>query len=300
MVRVEKASVHICGACTVIVGVLVMMICFLSLYTLQEVKQSEFAVEYNTYTIEFGPVLSQGKYDVAVGSELITFPRTLIDLELKGLSCLSKDQVIVSLDIQIQIQYAASALVPIILMQFGNEHNFRKFLAGMAKSSVFDSCADFNADSYFTNRAMIDISMTANVAEVINLETLGTSVVFFQLVNIEFPREYKDVLTSKQTTAQHEITLANDRLNQLTIANTNLFVANNTANIRIIKAQQEAATILNQATTNRLAVEAFWASRTESFMAVMTNLDYSNTSQLLDFVNSEIIRTNNKLVAGVK
>ena len=298
--RVSKDDCHLGVCITFALGMFVMMVSLLAMYTLQEVKQSQFAVEYNTYEISFGPVLSQGKYDVAVGSELITFQRTLQDLNLGTMSCLSKDQVVVTLEINIQIQYTAEALVPIILEQYGTDKIFKTFLAGMAQSSIKNSCAAFDADDYFTSRALIDIAMTERVSEIINPESLGTSVVFFQLADIQFPPSYRAVLTSKQTTAQAEVTLENDRLNQLTIANTNLFVANNTANIKIIRSRQEAAGILNLATTSKLAIEAFWDSRSESFEAVMTNLQYTNTSQLLDFINSEIIRTNRKLIAGIK
>jgi regulator of protease activity HflC (stomatin/prohibitin superfamily) len=298
--RVRQRDVHICMCITFAVGMFVMMVSLLAMYTLQEVAQSEFAVEYNTYEIEFGKVLSQGKYNVAVGSELIKFQRTLQDLDLGGVSCLSKDQVIVSLDVNIQIQYSSEALVPVILQQFSTNKIFKTFLAGVAKSSVLNSCSLFDADTYFTNRASVDLIMTENIAKIVNVNTLGVSVVFFQLINIAFPSSYNRILTAKQTTQQQEITLENDRQNAITVANTNLFVANNTANIRIIRAQQEAATLINQATTQKLAIDAFWSSRTESFAAVMENFEYTNSSQLLDFVNSEIIRTNRRLVAGVK
>ena len=289
------------GVCVVtFVGLLVMMISLLAMYTLQEVEQSEFAVEYNSYEVTFGKVLSQGKYNVAVGTELIKFQRTVQDVRLGDISCLSKDQVIVSLNVNVQIQYQAEALVPIILKQYGNDKNFNRFLAGLAKSSVLNSCSLFDADQYFTNRAQVDIAMTDNIAQIINIDTLGTTVVFFQLINIEFPTAYNNILLSKQTTEQLETTLDNDRLNQITVANTNLFVANSTANIKIIRAQQQATTIVNQARTSEAAIASFWASRTESFAAVMLNFAYTNISQLTDFINSEILRTNQKVVAGVK
>lgn len=297
---IAKQSVHIVTGVVVSVGLFVFMVCMLALYTLQDVGQSEFAVEYDTYNIQFGKVLSQGKYSVGVGTELIKFQRTLQDLKLGELSCLTKDQIVVTLDVTVQIQYNADALVPIILEQFGTNSKFRVFLEGMARSSVFNSCSHFDANTYFTNRAAVDIAMTESISEVINPSTVGTTVVFFQLINIAFPDAYNSVLLSKQTTEQLETTLDNDRLNQITIAETNLFVANNTANIKIIQAEQQAATIINQADTSRAAIASFWTSRAESYGAVMWNFNYTNTTELIDYINSEILRKNPKLVAGVK
>lgn len=298
--RIDKKAFHWILAITTSIGLFVFAVCLLSLYTLQTVNQSEFAVEYNIYTCTFGKVLSQGKYNVAVGTELFKFQRTLQDLNFGEISCLTKDQLIVNLEINMQIQYQAEALIPIILKQHGSDKNFKKFLSGIAKSSVLNSCISFIADDYYIRRGYIDSEMAKNMAVAINPESLGVTVVFFQLTNINFPSEYSSILLQKQTTQQLETTLDNDRLNQITAATTNKFVANSTANIKIINARQSAATIVNQALTGQSAIEAFWQSRAESYAAVMHNFQLTNTSQLIDYINSEIIRTNRKLVTGVK
>ena len=84
---------------------LVLMIVLLSMNTLQEVKQNEFAVEYNTYTCHFNKVLSQGKYTTQVGTKFFHFGRTLKDLNLGVIECMTADQVLVKLDVNMQIQY---------------------------------------------------------------------------------------------------------------------------------------------------------------------------------------------------
>jgi len=268
------------------------------MYTLQPVLQNEFAVEYNTYTCSFDGILEEGKYSVRVGTELIKFQRTLQDLSLGHLVCLTNDKVEVTLQINMQVQYHEESLIPVVLKQFGNNRDYRELLSSLATSSILNTCLQFEAEDYYSKRAEIDAAMSSDLEKVINVTTVGTDFEFLQLQDISFPAEYSALVLEKQTTEQLEQTLTNDRQNQLTIANTNLFVANNTANIKYIQANQQASTILNEAYTTEQVVIAFWSNRAEVYESVMSNIGF-NVSDLIQYINAETMRKSSKLVASI-
>lgn len=298
MIRVHKDVCHIITCVTISVGVFVLMVCLLAMYTLQPVLQNEFAVEYNTYTCSFDDILEEGKYSVRVGTELIKFQRTLQDLTLGDLVCLTNDKVEVTLQINMQVQYHEESLIPIILKEFGNNGDYRELLSSLATSSILNTCLQFEAEDYYSKRAEIDAAMSSDLEKVINITTVGTDFEFLQLQDISFPPEYSALILEKQTTEQLERTLINDRQNQLTIANTNLFVANNTANIKYIQANQQASTILNEAYTTEQVVIAFWSNRAEVYESVMNNIGF-NASELVEYIKSESMRKSSKLVASI-
>ena len=185
-------------------------------------------------------------------------------------------------------------------MGFSTDHTYRKFLVTLAQSSILNSCLLFSTSDYYSKRSEIDQRMTADMVANINATSVGVSVEYFQLINIAFPASYNDLILQKQTSEQLEVTLTNDRLNQVTKANTEFYVANNTANIKIIQGRQTAATILNEAATTQAVVESFWLSRAEAYGAIMSNFEYTNVSQLVDYINSESIRNSYNLVTGIK
>jgi hypothetical protein len=93
------------------------------------------------------------------------------------------------------------------------------------------------------------------------------------------------------------VTLINSRQNEITAAKTRLAVANNTANIKIIQAEQQALSIINAASTQVAVVDAFFENRGLGYLSVMRDLKF-NSSQLVSYIKSETIRqTQSKLVA---
>ena len=185
-------------------------------------------------------------------------------------------------------------------MDFNNDKLYRGFLASLATSSILNTCLQFSTNDYYSKRSEIDQKMTQDIEKTINATSVGASVEYFQLINIQFPSAYSSLIVQKQTSEQLEVTLQNDRLNAVTKANTELYVANNTANIKIIQANQQALTILNEATTTQEVINSFWLSRAQAYGAIMNNFYYENVSQLISYIDSETIRNSKKLVAGMK
>lgn len=294
MATIKKIACQKIAGCFSILTLLVLMVTLLSLTILREVKQTDYAVEYNTYSCEFGRILEQGKYTTDVGVELFTFKRTLQDLHLNRLTCMTSDKVEIDLDITMNIEYLQEELIPIILEQFNTDKEYATFLTSLAQSSVLNTCATYSAEEYYSERSIIASEMTLHLQQVINSD-VGSTVEFFQLTNILFPANYSAMILQKQTTSQLQTTYLNDRQNQITIANTNYFVANNTAQIMIINAKQSAQTILNQANTTKLIVESFWDNRKKVYHSLLTNNFNYNVSSLVEYINAESVRNSKKL-----
>jgi hypothetical protein len=294
MVSINKRTCHTSSAICCVVTSIVLFVTLLSLTVLREVVQTDYAIEYNTYNCKFGRVLEQGKYTTDVGVELLTFKRTLQDLNLGDLTCMTSDKVLVTLDITMQIQYQQSALIPTILKKFNGNDNYLSFLTALAQSSVLNTCVLYSAEQYYSERSTIDIEMTKNVQKTIT-EEIGSTVEFFQLKNIQFPSNYSDIVLQKQTTEQLQTTYRNDRENQLTVANTHYYIANNTAEIIIINANQQALTILNQANATKQVVESFWDNRAKVYLSLLQDNFNYNVSALVNYINSETIRNTGKL-----
>jgi len=301
MVLVEKRLFRNWSLFIVFLFLFILMCTLLGLTTLRPVSQSDYAVEYNNYTCEFGRVLEQGKYTTDIGVTLMTFQRTLQDLRLGEQTCLTSDQVLIELDVNMQVQYYRDELIPTILMRFDSDKNYKDFLGSLAKSTILNTCLKFSSNDFYSKRSIVDVEMTTELQQTITKQFSGSSVEFFQLINIKFPESYKDLILQKQTTQQRKVTLTNNRQNDVTLANTRLKVANNTANIKLIQAQQQSQSILNKAIAESGVVEAFWDNRAEVYKSVMLNFKFNSTDQLVSYVKSETVRQQEgKVVASIK
>ncbi len=67
------------------------------------------------------------------------------DLRLGEMQCLTKDQVLITLDVNMQVQYYRDKLIPMVLEQFSNNTNYKDFLEALAKSAILNTCLLFSS-----------------------------------------------------------------------------------------------------------------------------------------------------------
>ncbi len=163
--------------------------------------------------------MEQGKYTTDVGVTLIPFQRTLQDLRLGELQCLTQDQVLVVLDVNMQVQYYREKLIEMVLEEFGDDAHYKNFLEALAKSAILNTCLLFSSIDFYSQRSLVDLRMADELKQAITVGDAGSTVEFFQLINIKFPDEYKSLILQKQETEQSKITLLNNRLNEITAGN---------------------------------------------------------------------------------
>lgn len=285
-----------CGIFGIMIfGGVLLMIVSLSL-TVQTVNQKEYAVGYDNYTMEFTKIYTQGQSVTRIGEYLIILPRTIQEYEAK-LSCLTKDKVLVLLDVGMQYQYDKSELINTILRKFNGKKNFNTFITNRATSSIMDTCLKYNAEDFYTKRGNIDITMYNTLVSVINNDNIGANVEFFQLINIEFPPTFSSAIVKKQTVQQEALTATNNRQSILTNAKTMLYEAQRTAAIISINANNTALITLNKAYADANAQVELWKKRSYAYNYTATVLGL-NGSAMVDYIESENVKKSSTLITS--
>lgn len=280
-----------------IFGSIVTMIILLSLYISYPVKQTEYAVGYDTYNMEFTKIYEQGKYPIKVGEEMIIIKRTLQDFN-KDLTCMTKDKILIDLSIGLQYQYHRDKLIDHILKKFSSIENFNEFLFDRITSSIMNSCLDYGVEEYYTERSAIDRHMYDGIVSDINNYNFGVSVDFFQLINIKFPESISDAIAEKQNIEQEALTAQNERSSKLTEANTAMYEMKRQANIKIIDAYAAANITHNQAQSNSQIQQVLWENRAYAYSHASDVFELNHT-QLIDYVQSDLISKSNNLLTNL-
>lgn len=283
--------------CFLIFGSIITMITLLALYISYPVKQTEYAVGYDTYNMEFTKIYEQGKYPIRVGEEMIIVKRTLQDFN-KDLTCMTKDKILIDLSIGLQYQYYKENLINDILKKFSSVKNFNEFLFDRIISSIMNSCLDYEAEEYYTKRSAIDRHIYAGIVADVNDHNFGTSVDFFQLINIGFPEPISNAIAEKQNIDQEALTAQNERASKLTEANTAMYEMQRHANIQIIDAYAAANITQNQAQSNSQIQQVLWKNRAYTYSHANDVFEF-NTTQLVDYIQSDLISKSNNLLTNL-
>jgi hypothetical protein len=289
------------GSCTFkmkhfICSFLSLSVCLLAIVLLSvsvnyKVQQDEFAVAYNNYSKQFGKIYEQGIYAINVGDQLIKFKRTLQDIDISQIDCITQDKIEIRLSISAQYQLNKNDLIPFILLKFNGNDNYNAFISNIVSNVILRQCGLDIAENYYTDRSIIYNKMYDALINEINFsnQSYGSTIEFFQLNNIEFPTTFQNAISSKQVLMQQQITELNNRQSKLIQANTTLFQNQRIGNVMIINATNQANIIINQANITYEIIQNEWKQRAMSYKSIMDNLKL-NQSQLLDYLRADVIR----------
>ncbi len=262
----------------------------------KRVEQDEFGVIYNDFTKQFGKIYDQGVYAYGVGDKFIKFKRTLKDVDIDQINCITKDKIVIGLTISAQYQYNRDDLIPVVLQNFNNGDGYESFLSNIVRNIILRQCGLYDAESYYTDRGNIYNNMYDSLLNEINNNTnigsnynLGATIEFFQLKNIDFPDTFAQAITSKQLVMQNKITKLNDRTTQLILANTTLLQNQRQADIILINSNTQANINMNQAQTSYDVIVNQWNLRSNTYKSIIDNLKL-NQSQFIEYLKSEAIR----------
>lgn len=287
--EIKKTFVHwgICGFFTL--AALVLMITLLAMTTNREVTQEEYVVLYDTYNRRFDGIKEQGRYTTGVGVKFFSFQRTLQDLSLGTVHCLSRDKIEVELDVKVQIRIRRDSIIDLILKQFGGGDNHEAFMKTIGTSTLVNSCLHYEVDDFFSDRSGVDRAMFQNLQNSFNTHDFGADVEFFQLTNILLPPRMVEVITEKQNLEQELITATNDRVNELIQANTALLSAEQEAQVTIIEANNTAQVLTNEAKAQEEIIRAKWDNNAQAYLAVKDNLQLEE-AQFAEYLGAELYR----------
>lgn len=291
---INKSWIYSCyGVFTLLLGVIFAFSCVGF-----KVEQNEYAVVMNSWTMQFRDnIYSQGVYVLLPGDQMIKFERTMQNIELGELGCLTGDEVLLEIHVAVQFQYSIDGLIPIILKKFDTDHKYKTFLSAAMKSAILNSCLKFTALEYYEKRATVDSAMFTNLMDSINEETMGSTVEYFQLVDIKYPYVYSNILHEKQNIAQNLITAQNNRNTEIINANTAQFEATRTAGINLINAQNMYNITVFNAITQKNAVLTQWSNRANAYKHIMTDLNLT-PDQLVTYLKADVVRTSQQLLSG--
>lgn len=287
-----------CGWICATLGLIISLI-FVFMSVNYKVAQDEYAVVENTLTMQFNhDILSQGIYILGPFKRLRKFKRTLQNIELGELTCMTQDEVLVDLFVATQFQYDMDSIIPIILKKFGNDHRYQIFLSSIMKSSILNTCLQFTALDYYEKRAMVDSHMFNNLVHEINNQGLGSTVEYFQLVTIEYPLAYIDVLHKKQNIKQDLITAENNRKTAIIDADTNKLEMERVANINLINAYNKYNITMYNANEQQNAILDQWNNRKATYESIMKSLGLT-VPQLVQYIKADIVRTTSSVFSSV-
>lgn len=273
------------------------MISLLSMYINYKVDQKEYAVGYDSYNMKFTKIYKQGRYPIKVGEKMIIIPRTLQDFN-REIKCMTKDKILINLEIGIQYLYLKNDLINKILKKFSSIEIFKDFLSDKITSSIINSCLVYESEQYYIERSVIDRYIYSNLIIDVNNKSIGTNIEFFQLINVKFPTNISIAITQKQNIDQESLTALNYRNTLLTQEQTKLLEIQRQANILIINANNQANITLNQAHKNEQTQNILWSNRAFTYLHV-TNKFKLNSSQLIEFLQTDLISKSNILFSNL-
>lgn len=272
------------GVCIVIIG-----FALLGVSVNHKVENNEYGVVFINTTMEFGNVYEQGIYSIPPGSSIFYFERTLQDVDLEPIVCFSSDKVQLVLNISAQYRLVKELLIPIILQKYDGNDNFKNILSYVVQNIVMKRCGQYSGEDYYIKRATIDNDMYISLLADVNNVTIGATIEFFQLVNINFPKDFSDAITQKQIVIQNATTVLNQRTSLLIAANTTLLQAQRTANIMLMNANNTAEVNLKQAMVTSNIIYNQWYQRGQAYISVKNYLNL-NESQFIDYLRNEVLR----------
>jgi hypothetical protein len=132
----------------------------------------------------------------------------------------------------------------------------------------------------------------------INRTDININLHLFQLRNIDFPSSYNNIISEKQSVIQMSQTEMNKRQSELILANTTYIQAVQTAKQLLIQADNQKQLTLFQANTTANIIQTDYEQRAISYEYIMTQLNL-NATGMIDYLESEIIRTSGNMYVGL-
>jgi len=268
----------------------------------KKVYQNEYAVVRNKFSTKLKGPLVQGTYnDLTIGDSMYKYTSTIQFIEFgppnKYVSCITNDGLLVNLEINIQLQYNREEIIPVVWYEFNDDKLFMDFVRKTIYGLLYEDCALFPANDYYSTRNVIENTMYDSVLKGFNNKTSGVTIYNVQLKNIMFPQAFTDIIASKQHLVQEIQTQYNNRTTQLINANSTLIQAVQQAQIIIIQATNQANILINNANATAYATYVKYDKIGNYFSNIKSKLGFNSTN-LIKYIYSQYIKSGS-VYAGV-
>ena len=256
----------------------------------KKVENNQYGIVYHkTTTMSFGPVLDQGIHAIPPGSEILIFVRTLQDVDTGEIQCYSSDRLVMTLTVSVQYQLVKEEIISTILKKYNGNDNFRTILKNIVESVIISQCGQYTAEDFYVQRAQVDTDMKDSLLVAVNNKSLGATIEFFQLLNIQFPVEFSTAITEKQIAIQNATTTLNQRTSLLISANTTYLEALRIANVTMQNAENTADVTLRQANATSNVIFNQWYQRGLAYSSIKNSLNLDQTG-FINYLKNEAIR----------
>mmetsp|Transcript_32133 Transcript_32133/g.48513 ORF Transcript_32133/g.48513 Transcript_32133/m.48513 type:complete len:355 (-) Transcript_32133:119-1183(-) len=272
--------------------------------SIKKVDNTEYGAMYDIHAKRLSDAVRDGGlYIGPPGFEFIKFPSTFVTENLSD-TCLSLDGLRVAFDVTFQYQIPEEWLIPAIL-KYRDFETWAKIVKSAGESAVHHACADFKISSFQNERGKIQQVIEENMrAKLEGVNVTGVDGVYaraisLQLSNVDLPDRYTNAVAEKQS-AKEDIALAiNQRIQEVTRAETELKAALNQAQKILDTAENDANVTMAQA---RLKVEETlhaFEKEANTIVNVKESLNLT-TEGILGFTANKLLSTvsNLKVTAG--
>jgi len=288
-----KASVGACLCCIVII-----LICIFTLGGIRFVAFDEYAIAY--YGITQMPddnILTEGTHWLSIDSELFVYSRVVKPIQLNDFKCLSKDGIVINLNIKFQYQIKQEELLD-VFFEYGEEPELIRHMTDIAKDSLRDTCGKFNATNFPNKRSEIQAQFETQLTSDFINSRAHTTVNFLQLENYNFPEVLNDAIDDKQRALQDKDKALQEREGELTIAETRRLTTKVEAEKILIQAQAEVNSIILEANTTANAIYEVWNNRGISFKLIMDSLQMSSEDFINHYLSAEILGNSKNIITN--
>ena len=241
-----------------------------------------------------GP-LEQGTYnDLTIGDKMIKYKSTIQFIEYgeptKFVSCITRDGLIISIEVNVQLQYDKNEIIPVVMYLFNTGEIYMDFVNKTIYGLLYADCAKFYANDFYSMRNIIEDTMYKSVTEQYNNKTSGITIYNVQLKNIVFPQEFVNIIAAKQHLVQETQTQNNIRTSKLIEANSTLIQAQQQAQITLIQAYNvvNLTSVNANATVNNIHTK--YQKMADYFGNVQRQFGF-NVSGLIEYIYVQYAKT---------
>lgn len=192
--------------------------------------------------------------------------------------------------------YVKEEIIPVVLYQFDDQENYMDFVTKTIYGLIYEDCAKFYANDYYSVRNVIEDTMYKSVTQQYNDKVSGITVYNVQLKNIIFPQPFVEIISAKQHLVQEIQTQYNNRTTLLIDANSTLIQAIQQAQIINIQAQNVANLALINANATSSNIHNKYKKIGDTLLNVKSQFDF-NTTELIKYIYAQYAKTGTMFAA---
>jgi regulator of protease activity HflC (stomatin/prohibitin superfamily) len=288
-------------------GCLAFILVILLALSFDVVKPTEFGLLQNGWTgwVDSESVWGPGRHFVWLRNFFIPFPAYRVSVEFSSGQNASAPPVPartgrdlndpdsggqpVTLSFSFQYQFK-EADVGHVYKEFGEQYEARYLL--FARMAISDVAQQYTPEKFWKERSTVADEMFTTLKETLRRNG-RCEVTNFQLLQVDFPVKYEDMITDIQLQVQYKLTSEYQQQVTNVVKNIDVLTAETEAKIASIHAAAEATTnlIVNEAKTEGFYAQQ--AAKAESYAEIQAALGLSN-AEVLDFVKIRAITGDNR------